>query len=575
MKRVSLLLTVLSIGFAGMAQSIDEARKLLRYGRLQSAEKMFEQLVAANPTDPQANYWLGQLYLSDVPAKINEAKELYAKAITATNQNPLILVGMGHVEMMLNNKESAISRFEQAINATKNRKNKNYGDPAILIAIGRANSTGDSQTGDIQYALQKLAQASELDPKDADAKIYEGIIHLKRGGEYGGQAKRAFEEAIERDPKNGQPYYRIGKIFESQKNESLFLEYYNKAVENDPHYAPAYLSLYDYYKSKDVNKAKSYLDKYMANNDRDLETEFFYADFLFRSGKYLESLQKCKEIEASLKPGEKFVKLNRLYSINYDRLGDSIKAKEYLETYMATQLPELLKGEDYADMAAMYLRFPDGAEKADVLVEKAVQMDTSLENKLGYIKAIADAYAKQGAWKGNYKWLARYDELNPNRTAVTYYYLADAAYKAGDFAASASISSRYIQAYPDQVQGYFLQRRAAVAADPDTSSGSALPAIDQYIKFLLNDVSNNKGRLLENYAYKIYYFLIKSREYDRALEAAEGILAIDPENDYGKRAKSEAERLIKATSGSKNSTSGKSPAATSSTGSGSSGNNKM
>jgi hypothetical protein len=125
------------------------------------------------------------------------------------------------------------------------------------------------------------------------------------------------------------------------------------------------------------------------------------------------------------------------------------------------------------------------------------------------------------------------------------------------------------------VQGYFLQRRAAVAADPDTSSGSALPAIDQYIKFLLNDVSNNKGRLLENYAYKIYYFLIKSREYDRALEAAEGILAIDPENDYGKRAKSEAERLIKATSGSKNSTSGKSPAATSSTGSGSSGNNKM
>jgi hypothetical protein len=136
----------------------------------------------------------------------------------------------------------------------------------------------------------------------------------------------------------------------------------------------------------------------MANNDRDLETEFFYADFLFRSGKYLESLQKCKEIEASLKPGEKFVKLNRLYSINYDRLGDSIKAKEYLETYMATQLPELLKGEDYADMAAMYLRFPDGAEKADVLVEKAVQMDTSLENKLGYIKAIADAYAKQGAW---------------------------------------------------------------------------------------------------------------------------------------------------------------------------------
>jgi len=574
MKRVSLLLTILSIGFAGIAQSLDEARKLLRYGRMQSAEKMFEQLVAANPADPQANYWLGQLYIADVPSKINEAKELYAKAITATNQNPLILVGMGHVEMMLNEKASAISRFDQAINATKNRKNKNYGDAAILTAIGRANSTGDSQTGDIQYALQKLAQAAELDPKDADAKIYEGIIHLKRGGEYGGQAKRAFEDAIERDPKYGQPYYRIGKIFESQKNEGLFLDYYNKSIENDPNYTPAYWALYDFYKAKDVNKAKTYLDKYMANNDKDRETDFFYADFLFRSGKYLESLQKCKEIESGIQPNENYAKLNRLYSINYDRLGDSTKAKEYLETYMAKQLPELLKGEDYADMAAMYLRFPGGADKADALVEKAVQMDTSKENKMGYIKAIADAYGKQGSWKGNYKWLARFDELNTNRTAVTYYYLADAAYKAGDFAASANVASRYIQAYPEQLQGYFLQRRAAVSSDSDTSAGSALPAIDQYIKFLLNDVSSNKGRLLENYAYKIYYFLIKSREYDKALEAADGILAIDPENDYGKRAKSEAERLIKATGGAKNGASGKSPGTTSATGSGTSGSNK-
>jgi hypothetical protein len=62
----------------------------------------------------------------------------------------------------------------------------------------------------------------------------------------------------------------------------------------------------------------------------------------------------------------------------------------------------------------------------------------------------------------------------------------------------------------------------------------------------MKDVEGNKGRIMENHGYKIYYFLIKSREYDKAAESARAILAIDPENDYAKRALSEAERLAKA-----------------------------
>jgi hypothetical protein len=59
-------------------------------------------------------------------------------------------------------------------------------------------------------------------------------------------------------------------------------------------------------------------------------------------------------------------------------------------------------------------------------------------------------------------------------------------------------------------------------------------------------VAANKGRLLENHSYKFYYYLIKSREYDKAVQSAKDILAIDPENAYGKQALSEAERLLKA-----------------------------
>ncbi len=546
MKRGTIFLALMVFCMSAMAQTVEEARELLRYGRLIKAEETLEKLHAASPADPLVAYWLGQLYLIDIPIKLKQAEELYAKALTTTNQHPLILVGMGHVETMQRKKAEAKQRFEQAIAATKGRKNKNFGDPAVLEAIGRANAFGDSQTGDIDYALEKLDQAAQLDPKNPNIFVDKGMIHLKRGGEYGGQAKRAFEDAIERDPGYGRPYWRIGKIFETQRNTEMFLQYYNTAIEKDPKFAPAYLSLYEYYQNRDVNKAKEYLDKFIANNDPDRETDFFQADFLFRAGKYQESIEKGKAIQAGLKPGEVYPKVYKLYAYNYDRLGDSVKARDNMETYMKQSDPSELKGDDFADMAGFYLKFPGMEEQADAQIEKALELDTVQENQIKYMQSLAQAYAKQNKPKGYYKWLSRIDKITPAKTATNYFYLADAAYKAGDYQSSAEIAGRYVAAFPDQIQGYSLQRRAAVAADSDTSLGTAIPAIDQYIGFLMKDVNSNKGRILENHSYKFYFYLIKSREYDKAVASAKDILTIDPENAYGKQALEEAERLFKA-----------------------------
>jgi tetratricopeptide (TPR) repeat protein len=545
MKRISFLAVTILFSFSVMAQTLEEGIKMLHYGRFAKAEEHFEKLVSANPNDPDAVYWLGQLYLNDIPMKLQEAKELYAKALIATNQNPLIIIGVGHVDLLEGRLEEGKQKFEQALAGTKNKKNKNFGDPALLSAIGRANSLGDSKTGDPEYAIAKLEQAAQLDTKNPNIFVDMGMIHLKRGGGFGGQAKRAFDEAISRDPNYGRPYYKIGKIFESQRNTEMFLEYYNKAVEMDPKFALAYYSLYEYYQNRDVNKAKEYLDKYIANNDQDRETDFFYADYLFRAGKNAESIQKGKEIEASLKQGELYPKVYKLFALNYDRLGDSLKAKENMETYMQQSKPERLTGDDYATMATFYLKFPGMEDKADGQVEKAVILDTVVENQIKYMKELAGAYSKQGNHVGNYKWLKRIDDINPNKTAVTYYYLTDAAFQAGDYAGSAEIGAKYIAAYPDQIQGYSLRRRAAVALDADTLTGSAIPAVDQYIEFLMRDVAANKGRILENHGYKFYYYIIKSREYTKAVQSAKDILAIDPENSYGLDALKEAEKFEK------------------------------
>ncbi len=555
MKRFFLSMMSLAVAFGVFAQTQQEGFKDLVDGRVDKAQTIFEGLVAKEPANAEYNYWLGQVYL--VQAQLHrtdswrdKAKELYSKAMAATAQNPLLVVAQAQIELLDGKATEAKAHFEGAILATATKKNKKYGDPAILNAIVRANAGGDSKTGDVDYAAAKAAQSEELLGATPDMFLNLGITYLKRGGEFGGQAKRAFEKAIALDPTFAAAYWRIGKIFESQKNPEMYLDYYDKAVKASDKFSLSYLSLYDHYKNRDVNKAKEYIELFIANADKDVETDYFYADYLFRAGKYQESLQKAKDIEASLN-GEKFAKVNKLYSFNYDRLKDSVKAMEYMEKYIAQEDVDKIEGEDYAYMAASYLKVPGNVVKAETMAEKAIGLDTSVAGKVIIMDGMANAYTAQQDWVGAYKWMARKQEVKPDNSARTLYFLSDAAYKAKQYDACQTIASTYISNYPDQPQGYIFKSRAAVAADPDTSKGSAIPALDEYTQFLMKDTAKNKGRIIQNHGYKVFYYLVKAQDYQKALDAANSILAIDPVNAYGQMAVAEAQRLLKANGANK------------------------
>ncbi len=542
------------IALTTVAQTVEEGVKDLYYGRMTAAKEKFDAVLSSKPTDEEALYWKGIALINN--DQLAEAKTHYQNAMAATNQAPLVKVGMGHVLLMEGKNAEAKTLFDQAIETTAHRRNKKYGDPLVLKSIGRAHADGSSKIGDPVYGIEKLNQAAELDEKNPEIWLNIGKLNLKRGPEYGGPAKVAFENAIDRDPNYARSHYSIGKIFESQRNSAQFLDWYNKAIDADKSFAPAYYALYTYYQNRDVNKAKDYLDQYVANAPKDKELDYLQADYLFRSGNYQQSLDKGKAIEAGLN-GEPFPKIYKLYALNYDRLGDSVAALNNYERFIKESNPEKITVDDYTGMAQAYIKVPGNEQKAEAMVEKAVELDTALDSRLEVMNTMAEAYASSGNYAGQYKWLMRRNEIKPDLTSRNFFFTCDAAYKANLFAESRSCSEQYIKEHPEEPQGYYMNWRAAVAMDPDTSQGIAIPAIDTYNDFLRKDLDKNKNRIIYNLGYKVYYYLIKSKEYDLALKAADDILAIDPENGYGQAAKSEAERLLKAT--------GQLPAKTSST----------
>jgi hypothetical protein len=500
---------------AMFAQYADGIR-LLNYEKNKSARETFQKLVDASPQDPQAIYWLGQALLATDggdPSKeqIAAAKALYQKGLGSIGSDPWLVTGMGHIELLERGDINSVKqKFEQAITASTETKGKNKGkaNPGILNAIGRANAKVGSGLGDNLYAIEKLNQAGQLDLTSPDIFINKGINYLKMGGENGGEAVKAYQEAISRDPKSALAYYRVGKVYQSQNNKDLFEQNFDNAITADPTCPLPYFAYYTYYANKDVNKAKEYLDKYVANADRDPKTDYFVAEYLFRAGKNDESLAKIQELEKSA-GGNEIPRLSILSAYNYDRKGDSVQAKAYLEKFFANAPADKIEPTDYELAVKVLTKFPGSEAQAATYLEKAIATDTSRINKLNYMQQGADMYAKAKNPAEQLNWMKRMVELKGTTSESDYYKITAAALSAKDYPQTMDWAKKYMAAYPDKPQPYTFYRKAAIASDPDTTSGKGVELL-QYIDsiYSLNKDKYKKELFLNEY-YTILYYINK------------------------------------------------------------------
>jgi Flp pilus assembly protein TadD len=517
-KTVSLMLTALLAVQFLMAQ-IPAGIKFLNYEKYNSAKEAFQKAYDANPKDPQAIYWLGQGLLAagnSEPSKeqLAAAEALYRKGLSEVGSDPWLLVGMGHVEILQKGDlNSAKQKFEQAITASTETKGKNKGKPSadILNAIGRANAFVSGNLGDHAYAIDKLKQAAAIDLTNPDIYVNMGINYLKMGGENGGEAVKAYQEAVARDPKNARAFFRMGKIYQSQNNKELFDQYFKSAMTADPAYPPVYYNYYEYYANKDVNEAKGYLDKYIANADKDPETDLFQADYLFRAGKYAESLAKTKEIDAAAGGSKKLPKLDVLYALNYDRLGDSVQAKTYLTKYFANSPVEAIVPTDYELAVKVFSKFPGSENEAIGYINKAITNDTSKVNKMGYMAQAADLYAKAKMYPQQIEWLQKQYALRGGPlTEFDYYTMSNAALNGKDYPLTIDVAKKYMAAFPDKGQPYSFFKKAALASDPDTTSGLRV----EYYNYLdsvytIVDKEKYKKEIFVNQYYILNFYLKK------------------------------------------------------------------
>jgi len=524
-KTILTLLVVASATSFALSQTVEDGIKFIYYWRYKSARETLQKVVAANPKDARAIYWLGQAYLGS--DSLAGAKALYQKALNDGINDPWIWVGMGHVEILENNDvNSAKQKFEQAITATKGKGKKGTDNPDILNAIGRAMADGSSQQGDPQYGIDKLKEAAQLNITNPDIDINLGICYLKQGSDKGGVAVEAFTDATKRNPQYAEAYFHIGRIYESQNNTEFMNQWFGKAIAADPAYAPVYLEYFIYYQDKDVNAAKEYLDKYVANADQDCQTDYFVADYLYRAGKFQESLDKAKSMENGT--CKDYIRVNVLYAYDYNKLGDSTSAWNAIQKYFASN-PTKVSPADYV-IAGTVAGKVGQTDSAVVYYQRAYDLDTVQKNKSVYIDSISNMYKRAKKYPERLEWVKKSYALQKEPTNRDMYDLGEAAYFAGDYKLSDSIFTLYEQKFPDQIYGYLWRFKVAQAADTSMQSGMIVQPSMDYLNFLKKDSTKYKGQLVQVNGTLAGYYANVKKDKDSAIYYLQQILVYDPTN---------------------------------------------
>ncbi len=501
-----------------LTAQVAEGIKLLHYEKNKSAKEVLQKNYDANSKDPQAIYWLGQAFLAGNGIEVSKedvsaAKAIYQKGLQEIGSDAWLLVGMGHVELREGGDlNSAKQKFEQAITATTETKGKNKGKPnaGILTAIGRANADGDSKMGDPIYGIDKLKQAAAIDLVNPDIYIYMGISFQKMGGENGGEAVKAYTEAISRDPKSALAMFRIGIIYKSQNNEELFNQYFDNAKTADPAFPPVYYALYQYYSEKDVTRAKGYLDQYVQTADKDSRNELYQADYLFRAGKYDESLAKAKELDASV--GIKAVpRLSVVYAYNYLRKGDSLSSRKYIEEFLTTAPATEIQSSDYKLGIEVLSKFPGSETVAEGFIEKALLADTVKKNQIALINAAADMFGKAKSYQAQLNWMKRGMQIKGSLTEADHYALTSSAYNAKAYNQTIEFAKSYMAAHPDKPQPYTFFKRATMANGTDTAAIiKNLDYLDSVYAHV--DIEKHRKAIFLNEYFKINYYVNQFNE---------------------------------------------------------------
>ncbi|TDO84317.1 lipopolysaccharide biosynthesis regulator YciM [Flavobacterium chryseum] len=293
------------------AQDINQAKKAIDAEQFEKAKSLLKSIIKAKPSDGEANFVLGNIYLNQTV--VDSAKIYYLNGIAASDKKNLNYIGLGQLDLDSKNTAGAQANFALA---TKDIKRKDVNE-FIYIAKAYMNSTNP----DYKSAITSAQKALAIEPQNAQALLTIGDAYY--GANNQNDAYKAYRDAFTADPTLLRAKMQLGVLLKGAKSYDEAIKSFNEVIALDANYGPVYRELAEtYYKwarnkpsTRQVNyqKAITNYEKYLSLTDYSIHSRMRHADFLILVEDY-----KALEAEAN-----KMIELDKVNPRIYRYLGYS------------------------------------------------------------------------------------------------------------------------------------------------------------------------------------------------------------------------------------------------------------
>jgi tetratricopeptide (TPR) repeat protein len=508
---------ILSVATATVAVSqenpaIKQARQLINNDQPKKAIGVLNDAIKASPADASLLYNLGRALILTGDNKTAELT--FQKGIDMNPKEALNVAGKGHLRMVENNVNEAKQFFEQALTATKSK------NIAVLNAVAEGYLANDKMAND---ALNVLLKAKA--DKDADV-----VTYLLLGDTYtklvkGGEAISAYEKAASLDPKTGFPQYKMGLVYLRSKNLAVADEHLTKAVTIEPGCTLAHKELGElYYAQKKAAEAVKAYEAYLALTEFPERDRTRYAFFLFMAKEYKKATPVFKELTS--KPDPSILAL-KYAGYNEAELGNTVEAQKYFDIYFTKAKKEDITASDYNYIAKM--RQKAGGKENDSLAvlnyEKSLELDST---QVEIAQTVAESLFKAKRYSESVKAYERLQRLKPKLSSQDLFSMGRAYYVDSLLVKADTTFSRLTVAQPKMTVSWLWLSRTRARLDPESEKGLAKPSFEKLIENALTNPEKNKAELTEAYLYLGYYYFIKN-EIPAAKENYKKVLALNPD----------------------------------------------
>ncbi|QSB27803.1 tetratricopeptide repeat protein [Flavobacterium sp. CLA17] len=284
------------------AQDINEAKKAIDAEQFQKAKSLLKSIIKAKPSDGEANFVLGNVYLNQ--SVMDSAKIYYLNGLEASDKKNLNYIGLGQLDLDSKNAAGAQANFALA---TKDIKRKDVNE---FIYIGRAYM--NSVNPDYKSAITSLQKALAIEPQNPSALLAIGDAYY--GASNQNDAYKAYRDAFTADPKLLRAKMQLGVLLKGAKSYEEAIKAFNEVIALNPNYGPVYRELAEtYYKwgrnktstaKVNMQNAITNYEKYLSLTDYSLDSKMRHADFLIlvKDYKTLETVANKMIAEDKVNP---------------------------------------------------------------------------------------------------------------------------------------------------------------------------------------------------------------------------------------------------------------------------------